>query len=295
MDVLLTGGTGFIGQAVCQALLARGDRVTVLTRDPARARLPDAVALVDDLARVAVPPQAVINLAGENLGARRWTAARKQRFIDSRAGTTRRLVQWMRALPTKPQVLLSGSAVGYYGARGEEALTEESAAAGEYQSRLCQAWEVEARAAEALGVRVCRLRIGVVLAPGGGALAPMRLPFLLGLGGHLGHGHQWMSWIHRADLVAMMLWLLDQRRLAGAFNAVSPQPVRNRKFARALGQALGRPVFLRVPAPVLRLLVGEMAHLLLTGQKARPARAQAEGFTFRFPDLAAALADIYPR
>lgn len=297
MDTLLTGGTGFIGRALCEALLARGDRVTVLSRDPAgvRALMPETVTLVQNLAEVERPPQAVVNLAGESLGAGRWNAARKQGFMDSRVGTTRKLVQWMRTLPAPPKVLLSGSAVGYYGARGEEVLSEKSPPAGEYQSRLCQAWETEARTAEALGVRVCRLRIGVVLGAGGGALAAMHLPFRLGLGGPLGHGSQWMAWIHRSDLVAMMLWLLDEPRRVGAYNAVAPNPVRNREFARALGAALRRPAFLPMPAPVLRLMVGEMAQLLLTGQKVVPARARAEGFPFRFPELAAALADIYLR
>lgn len=292
MHVLVTGGTGFIGRALCAALLARGDAVTVLTRDPARARavLPPGAAAVAELPAAA--PDAVVNLAGENLGAHRWTEARKRAFVDSRVGTTRRLVEWMRGLPRRPAVLVSGSAVGYYGARGDAGLTEAEPPSAEFQSQLCRAWEEEAQRAEALGVRVCRIRIGIVLGPDGGALAAMKPAFMLGLGGWLGDGRQWMSWIHRADLVALVLWLLDGPGRAGAWNATAPQPATNREFARALGASLRRPALLPMPAPVVRLLVGEMAHLLLTGQKVLPARAQAEGFAFRFPEIGAALADV---
>jgi uncharacterized protein len=288
--VLITGGSGFIGRALARALLARGDSVTVLSRAPraARAVLPPAVEVGAELPPAA--PDAVVNLAGENLGKRRWTEARKRRFVDSRVGTTRRLVEWMRALPRPPAALVSGSAVGYYGARGDETLVEDAAPGAEYQSDLCRQWEDAAREAEGLGVRVCRIRIGIVLAGDGGALAQMRLPFALGLGGPLGSGAQWMSWIHRDDLLALVLWLLDDPSGAGAYNATAPHPATNRQFARALAAALRRPALLAMPAPVVRLLVGEMAHLLLTGQKVVPARALAEGFAFRYPDLPGALA-----
>jgi uncharacterized protein (TIGR01777 family) len=293
MRVLVTGGTGFIGRALVRALLARGETVAVLTRDPARAAgvLPPGAAAIAALPAEA--PDAVVNLAGENLGARRWNEARKQAFIDSRAGTTRELVAWMRALPRRPAVLVSGSAVGWYGARGDAELGESDPPGDEYQSHLCRAWEEAAQAAEALGVRTCRIRIGIVLGPDGGALAQMKLPFSLGLGGWLGDGRQWMSWIHRDDLVALVLWLLDGPGRSGAWNATAPRPATNREFSKALGASLGRPVLLPMPAPAVRLLVGGMAHLLLTGQKVLPRRALAEGFTFRYPELGPALDAVW--
>jgi len=293
MHVLITGGTGFIGRALAGALLAQGHGVRVLTRDRVRAAavLPAAAVPLDRLPAQA--PQAVVNLAGENLGAHRWTAARKRTFVDSRAGTTRRLVEWMKSLPQRPRVLVSGSAVGYYGARGDETLTEDAPPGAEFQSELCAAWEAEARNAEALGVRVCRIRTGIVLGAGGGALAAMKLPFQLGLGGHLGSGAQWMSWIHRQDLVSLILWLLARDGSEGAYNATAPQPVTNREFARALGASLHRPVLFPMPAFAVKLLVGEMSHLLLTGQKVVPARGLAEGFRFEFPALDGALREVW--
>jgi uncharacterized protein (TIGR01777 family) len=293
MRVLITGGTGFIGRALARALLARGDTVTVLTRDPARAAgvLPAGAVAVAGLPAGA--PDAVVNLAGESLGAHRWTEARKQAFIDSRAGTTRELVAWMRALPLRPAVLVSGSAVGYYGARGDAELGESDPPGDEYQSQLCRTWEEAAQAAEALGVRTCRIRIGIVLGADGGALAQMKLPFSLGLGGWLGDGRQWMSWIHRDDLVALVLWLLDGPGRSGAWNATAPRPATNREFSKALAASLRRPALLPMPAPVVRLLVGGMSHLLLTGQKVLPRRALAEGFTFRYPELGPALDAVW--
>ncbi len=293
MHVLVTGGTGFIGQTLCRELLARGWRVTVLTRDVARAArlLQPPVQTVSDLAALpaADPPSAVVNLAGENLSAHRWNTERKRVFISSRAGTTRRLVEWMRTLPAPPRALVSGSAVGYYGARGDETLSESSPPGQEYQSDLCRLWEDEALRAEALGVRVCRIRIGIVLGPRGGALAAMLPAFRLGLGGPFGNGRQWISWIHRADLIALILRLLQDQNAAGAYNATAPQPVSNREFARTLGRVLRRPALLPMPGFMVRLLVGEMAHLLLTGQKALPQRLLEQGFRFSFPDLEGAL------
>ena len=293
MHVLITGGTGFIGQALAGALLADGHAVSVLTRDRARAAtvLPAQAMALDQLPAVA--PQAVVNLAGENLGAHRWNPTRKRAFVESRAGTTRRLVEWMKALPQPPSVLVSGSAVGYYGARGDEALTEDAPAGAEFQSELCAAWEAEARKAEALGVRVCRIRIGVVLGQGGGALAAMKLPFQLGLGGPLGSGAQWMSWIHRNDLLRLIRWLLADERCSGAYNATAPEPVTNREFAKTLAASLNRWALVPMPAPVVKVLVGEMSHLLLTGQKVVPARALAEGFRFDFPALDGALREVW--
>lgn len=291
MHLLITGGTGFIGRPLCKALLARGHEVTVLSRNPARARLPGKVRLVERLDGLR-DIEGVVNLAGENLADGRWTSTRKQAFHDSRIGTTRRLVEWMESLPRRPSVLISGSAIGYYGAHGDEELTESAAAGEDFAARLCRDWEAEALRAEGLGVRVCRLRIGVVLSPGGGALAKMLPAFRLGLGGRMGDGQQWMSWIRRADLVQLILWLLRTPAAVGAYNATAPDPVRNAEFAALLAAALKRPALLPMPAPVLRAMFGEMSELLLKGQRVMPAKALAEGFQFRSPRLEMALGDM---
>jgi uncharacterized protein len=294
MQVLITGGSGFIGAALCRALLARGDAVTVLTRSAtrARSRLPAAVRCVEDLAQ-AVPADAVVNLAGENLGDGRWSAARKQRFVDSRVQTTRRLIDWMQT-GQRPQVLVSGSAIGWYGARGDEELGENASPGrpDEFSAQLCRAWEAEALQAEALGVRTCLLRIGIVLERDGGSLQQMLLPFRIGLGGVMGSGAQWMSWIHRDDLVGLILWLIDTPQAQGAYNGTAPQPVRHRAFVRTLARTLHRPAFMPLPAPALRLLLGEMAGLVLEGQRVLPRRALRGGYAFRYPDLASALGAI---
>jgi uncharacterized protein (TIGR01777 family) len=294
--LLVTGGTGFIGRALIDSLLADGHRVTVLTRDVAAARkqLPTAVEAIDDLAALE-GVDAVVNLAGENLGSGRWSAARKQRFIDSRVDITRRLVDWMRTLSRKPAVLVSGSAIGWYGPRGDETLDEDSTPGSDFSARLCQAWEAEAMTAEALGLRVCRVRIGVVLGADGGkpggALKQMLPSFRLGLGGPMGSGRQWMSWVHRDDLVTLICWLAATPTASGAYNGTAPEPVTNAGFAAALGRALHRPALLSMPGFALKLIVGEMAEILLAGQKVLPRRARAEGFAFRFPTLDAALAE----
>jgi len=290
MDILITGGTGFIGHALCQRLLAQGHQVTVLTRNPARGGQPgvrpvaalDAVGVVD----------AVVNLAGEPLTEGRWSPARKQAFFDSRVGTTQALLAWMRGLPTRPQVLVSGSAIGYYGPRDDTALDEAASPGHDFAAMLCRHWEAEAAKAEELGVRTCVLRTGIVLDRGGGALARMLPPFRLGLGGPMGDGRQWMSWIHREDLVGLILWLLADPGMRGAFNGTAPEPVTNAVFARTLAHALGRPARVRTPAFALRLGFGEMAGLLLTGQKVVPTRALQEGYRFRHPTLDGALRAI---
>lgn len=297
MHILVTGGTGFIGQALLPALHAQGHSLTVLSRDPQRRRVPEGVRLIDDLDSLAPqPPQAVVNLQGENLGAGRWTAERKSAFVKSRVDFTRGLVEHFRRWRQPPRVLVSGSAIGWYGDRGEETLTEASAPGQGFAAELCQRWEAAARLAEPLGVRVACLRIGVVLGLPGGALGQMLTPFRLGLGGRLGSGRQWMSWVHREDLVALIGWLLERDEARGAYNGTAPVPVRNAEFTAALGATLRRPAVLPMPAPMLRLMMGEMAEaLLLGGQRVLPERALAEGFHFRFPGLAEALADVLAR
>lgn len=294
--VLITGGTGFIGRALCEELLAAGWTVTVFTRDAGAARnvLPEAATPVTSLEGLATPT-AIVNLAGENLGSGRWNAERKRRFVDSRVGMTRRLIDFIDAADAPPAVLVSGSAVGYYGARGDERITEDEPAGDEFQADLCAAWEAEARRAEEYGVRVCRLRSGVVLDAGGGAMSQLLTPFKFGLGGHYGSGRQWMPWIHRTDMVRAIRFLLESGDCRGAFNVTAPEPVTNKGFARTLGRVLRRPAVLWVPAPAVRLMVGGMSRVFLTGQRVVPDRLQAAGFEFRYPDAESALADIVAR
>lgn len=292
MHILITGATGFIGTALCTRLLTSGHTLTALTRDPARAaaRVPGvrAIATLDDARDV----EAVVNLAGEPLADGRWNTVRKQAFRDSRLGTTQQLVAWMARQPVRPRVLVSGSAIGYYGPRDDTALDESAPPGDDFAAQLCRDWETEAMQAETLDVRTCRVRIGIVLGTQGGALAKMLPPFRLGAGGPMGDGRQWMSWIHRDDLVRLIQWLLERDQAGGAYNGTAPTPVTNRAFATALGAALHRPALLPTPAIALKLAFGEMAQLLLTGQRVLPAHALAEGFTFQFPTLDTALADL---
>jgi uncharacterized protein len=290
---LITGGSGFIGSALSRSLVADGQRVTVLTRNIARARprLPGGVALIERL-DAAADVEAVVNIAGENLATGRWTPARKREFVDSRIGMTRRVVDWMASLKQRPRVLVSGSAIGWYGPRGDEQLTEDAKPGDDFSAHLCRDWERAARAADELGVRVCLLRTGIVLDNDGGALKQMLLPFRLGLGGPMGDGRQWMSWVARADIVPLIRWLVDNAGARGVYNGTAPSPVTNAEFARALGTALHRPALLPTPAFALKILFGEMADILLTGQRVIPKRAIAEGFAFTYRDLTSTLAAI---
>ena len=290
MQYLISGGSGFIGHVLCRELVRDGHGVTVLTRNAARAavRLPPEVRCVERLEQ-ATSADAVVNLAGENLAAARWTAARKQRLLASRLDTTRALLAWIAAQPSRPRVLVSGSAIGWYGARGDEALGEDATPGEDFAAQLCRAWEAEAMRAAELGVRVACVRTGLVVHPSGGALARMLLPFKLGLGGRLGDGRQFMSWIARSDLVRLIRWLAHNDAAHGAYNGTAPAPVRNAEFARILGAWLHRPALLPAPAFALKLLLGEMAELLLSGQRVLPQRAQAQGFAFECAELGQAL------
>jgi hypothetical protein len=290
---LVTGGSGFIGSALCRALSADGERVTVLTRDIARARtrLPETIALLDSL-HEARDVDIVVNLAGENLSDKRWTPALKREFRDSRLVTTRRVLNWMSTQLRKPRALISGSAIGWYGPRGDEELTEDATPGEDFAAQLCRDWEAEAMKATALGVRVCVSRTGIVLDRDGGALKKMLLPFRLGFGGPLGDGRQWMSWVARADIVALIRWLAQNEHASGAYNGTAAMPERNADFARILGRAVHRPAVMPMPAFALKLLLGEMAHMLLSGQRVLPAHASADGFRFKYADLPAALAAI---
>jgi uncharacterized protein (TIGR01777 family) len=294
--VLVTGGTGFVGRRLCRALIEGGHDVTVLTRDRRKVQelLAGATAIesLDEPAGQAAF-DAVVNLAGEPLATGRWTRAKKRRLLDSRVETTGALVRSIARAPVKPRVLISGSAIGFYGSDEHAVFSEDSPPRSCFSHDLCQSWEAAARAAEALGLRVCLLRTGMVLGRTGGALAQMLLPFDVALGGPLGHGRQWMSWIHRDDLVLLIVHLIATDRARGPINGTAPLAVRNRDFAATLGWALRRPAAVPLPAPVLRLLLGQVAdEILLSGQKVLPEKAWKTGFRFDFPDLAGALEEI---
>lgn len=295
MKILITGGTGLIGRHLIPRLLTLGHTVCVVTRSPEKARqvLDARVELWPGLQNISSLDgiDAVINLAGEAIADKRWTDAQKQKLCDSRWTITQRISELILASTTPPAVLISGSATGYYGDLGEVVVTEEEPPHNEFTHKLCARWEHIASSAESDLTRVCLLRTGVVLAAQGGILAKMLPPFKLGLGGPIGNGRQYLAWIHIDDMVNGILWLLDND-LSGPFNMVSPYPVRNERFAHALGHALDRPAILRVPATVIRLLMGESSVLVLGGQRALPKRIEAAGFVFRWYDLDEALGDI---
>jgi hypothetical protein len=299
MRVTLTGATGLIGTAVVAALRDRDDAVTVLSRDPDRARgkLGAEVRVLrwDPLSEPA-PAQAlaerdaVVNLAGEPI-AQRWSERAKQAIRDSRVTGTRNLVEGLGKLDpdARPNVLVSSSAIGYYGAHGAEPIDEEAPAGAGFLAQVCATWEAEARAVAPLGMRSVQVRTGVVLDRSGGALAKMLPPFRMGVGGPVAGGRQFVAWIHRDDLVGMMLAALDDERWLGPVNATAPEPVSNRALSRALGHELHRPALLPVPALALRALYGEMAEIVTTGVRAVPARALVLGYEFAHPSLEEAL------
>ncbi|GGU63694.1 NAD-dependent dehydratase [Pseudomonas laurentiana] len=299
MHILLTGGTGLIGQRLCQYWLAKGHQLTVWSRRPEQVgRLCGAgVRGIDRLEAFGDQTlDAVVNLAGAPIADRPWSSARRALLWGSRITLTEQLLAWLEQRQQRPSVLISGSAVGWYGDAGEREITEASRPVKEdFASQLCIAWEETAQQAEALGIRVVLVRTGLVLASEGGFLSRLRLPFKLGLGGPIGDGRQWMPWIHINDEIALIDFLLQRNDASGPYNACAPEPVRNREFARRLGRALHRPALLPLPAPVLRFGLGELSTLLLGGQRARPVRLLAAGFTFQFNDVQSALDELSSR
>jgi uncharacterized protein (TIGR01777 family) len=295
MRVAVTGATGLIGSRLVAELLERGDQVTAFSRDPARAERELGVAASrwdpeDGPAPADILSLAdgVVNLAGENL-VRRWTGGAKAKIRSSRVEGTRNLVAGLRAADPRPAVLVSGSAVGYYGPRGDERVDESGAAGSDFLSRVCEDWEAEADEARALGMRVVRVRTGVVLAGGGGALAKMLPPFKAGVGGPVAGGQQYVPWVHLEDVVGLILAALDDDRWSGPVNATAPEPVTNAELSKALGRALRRPAVLPVPGFALSVLYGEMGQVVTTGQRVVPARALELGYDFRHADLDEAL------
>lgn len=296
MNIAITGASGLIGRRLIELLSSHGHALRALSRGGVANFPPGVRASVWDADKGEPPLEAlrdtdaVVHLAGENV-AQRWTAEAKLRIRQSRELGTRNLVCALARLPRRPSALVCASAIGYYGSRGERTLTEASAPGAGFLSGVCTAWEREAVAAEVLGIRVVRVRIGIVLDPRGGALPRMLPPFRLGAGGRLGDGRQWMSWIHHDDL-AEMFRLAVEKPIRGPLNAVAPNPLPNAAFTRELAHALHRPAIFPVPKFALRLLFGEMSEILLSSQRVVPNAAAANGFVFRFPDLGPALADL---
>ncbi|MGE1177543.1 TIGR01777 family oxidoreductase [Pseudomonas sp. BW7P1] len=299
MHILLTGGTGLIGRQLCRYWSGQGYRLTVWSRRAEKvATLCGAqvrgIARLEELGDEAV--DVIVNLAGAPIADRPWTHRRKALLWSSRITLTETLLTWLENRGQKPSLLISGSAVGWYGDGGERELTEESPPViDDFASQLCIAWEETAQRAEAMDIRVVLVRTGLVLSAEGGFLPRLLLPFKLGLGGPLGNGRQWMPWIHIDDQIALIDFLLHRDQASGPYNACAPKPVRNREFARTLGSVLHRPAFMPMPALALKVGLGEMSLLLLGGQRATPARLLEAGFSFRFTDLRAALDDLSGR
>jgi len=298
--VLITGGTGLIGRALSASLVDDGHEVIVLSRRPERASgLPDGVRVegwdahtAEGWGTLVSGAGAIVNLAGENIAAGRWTASRKRRILESRVNAGKAVVEAVESATRKPGVVVQASGVGYYGSCGDEEVTEETPAGDDFLAQLAVAWEASSAGVEAWGVRRAIARTGVVLSMQGGALPRMLLPFRLFLGGRLGSGRQWFPWIHVADEVDVIRFLIDNESAGGPFNLTAPNPVTNAEFSRTVGRQLRRPAFMPIPAFVLRLLFGEMATALLDGQRATPQRLLQLGFTFRFPQAHSALQDV---
>lgn len=296
MNILLTGGTGLIGRALCHYWLLQGHQLTVWSRRPKQVAglCGESVRGIGRLEEWGEQRlDAVVNLAGAPIADRPWTSKRKALLWASRIGLTEELLAWLHSREQKPAVLLSGSAVGWYGDGGERELHEDALPVVEdFAAQLCGAWEETALRAEGQGIRVVLVRTGLVLARDGGFLKRLLLPFKLCLGGPLGDGRQWMPWIHIDDQVALIDFLLQHEQARGPYNACAPTPERNRAFSQALGRELHRPAFMPAPAFALRLALGELSELLLGGQRALPTRLQDAGFSFRFTHLDVALADL---
>jgi uncharacterized protein len=299
MKIFMTGGTGFLGTALARSFVDRGHAVTILSRAAGRKEnLPVRVSSFQGnpvekgaWQQEAAAHDVIVNLAGASIFSR-WTAEHKETMRRSRIDTTRNLVEALAAPGKKTRLLLSGSAVGYYGSRGNEDLDENSAPGDDFLARLTRDWEAAAVEAEQYGVNVIRCRLGIVLGEGGGAFDKMLPAFRLGLGSQLGSGHQWFSWIHQQDLNRIFLFLLEAP-LTGPVNCTAPQPVTNKELTKALGEVLHRPVLLpRVPSFLLKSTLGDLGSLVLEGQKVLPRRLQAAGFTFSYSEIRKAIADL---
>ena len=298
MKIIIAGATGFIGRALTETLLKEGHDLTLVARHAPKetsisnVKLHSMIWNPDDetgILREINGADAVINLAGEPIVGKRWTDAQKMKLLESRVHATKFIARSIDKASIRPKVLINASAIGYYGSRGNEELAEEARGGEGFVSEMCRAWEAHAIRVEDFGVRVVRLRIGIVLGKGGGALAQMLPPFQMYLGGWLGSGNQWMSWIHRDDLARLIVFCLENKTAQGAVNAVSPQAVTNKAFSMVLAQVLNRPCLLPMPELVLKLLLGEMSFILLASQRVIPKRAKELCFSFQYSEIRKAL------
>ena len=296
MNILITGGTGFIGRALVNSLLKEGHKVTVLSRTPDSVNkiIGNKLTTLSNLDQLSSEHsfQVIINLAGAPIFDNQWSDVRKQVIRDSRIKLTEQLLAYIERVIVKPELLLSGSAIGYYGDQGNSVLNEASPVHPDFSQRLCADWESTAQQAERFGVRVCLIRTGLVLAYDGGLLQRMLRPFNLGLGGILGNGQQWMSWLHRDDWISIAKFMINNQTMQGAYNATAPHPVTNNDFTKILAQHLKRPALLPIPAWLLKLLLGERSDLVLASQRVLPERLLAEDFSFQYPELLSALIEI---
>lgn len=300
MKIVIAGGTGFVGQKLTHTLGQEGHEIIVLTRNVTRrtASFPNvryASWSFEELREVLEGADTVVNLAGESIFGMRWTRDKKKRIIESRLLIVRTLRGVMTKLENPPGLVLNASAIGFYGDGGDEPKHEGSGSGTGFLAEVCRQWEEEAFRLEESGIRTIGIRIGIVLDKDGGMLSRMKIPFSLGLGGYFGSGNQWISWIHREDLVNLIIHLVKCSDLRGVVNATAPHPVRMKEFVRLLGKVMRRPVFFNVPAFLVKLLLGEMSQILLEGQYAPPQRAICSGFNFKFPALEAALKDIFKK
>jgi uncharacterized protein (TIGR01777 family) len=294
MNLLITGGTGFVGSALCSRLLEEQHKIVVLSRNPEKIKPPiKAVANLDQLSNDDIF-DVVINLAGEPIANKRWNDPQKKRIFGSRIETTEALIEYFKKSKHKPKLLINGSAIGYYGtAKTNDNIDEKSGCDDSFSSQLCQKWEAAALEAESLGIRTCLIRTGIVLGKNGGALSKMLPPFKMGLGGRIGYGKQWMSWIHLDDLVGIILYCINNDDLKGAVNGTSPNPVINEVFTKTLGTALKRPTIFPMPEIVIKLLMGQMGEeLLLSGKRVLPRKALDAGYIFKYKTLEDALINV---
>ncbi len=295
--LLITGGSGFIGSQLVPVLSAQGYAVTVLTRNPEKTashfrRSVSTIKQLDELSDKDTF-EVVINLAGQGITDRRWTPTIKNQLRESRLLTTHKLIRYLQTVETKPECFISGSAIGYYGDQGENSVDETGSGDNSFSSKLCFDWEHEAKQAEDLGIRTCYLRTGIVLGKKGGALSKMLPAFRLGLGGSMGSGRQWMSWVHIDDLTGIILHIINHRNISGAVNGTAPKPTTNKEFSSTLAHVLKRPAFMPVPAFVLKMMLGEMAEeLLLSGQRVMPKKILDTGYGFQYAELEDALREV---
>ncbi|MBW8350156.1 TIGR01777 family oxidoreductase [Bacillus sp. IITD106] len=297
MHIVIAGGSGFVGKALQDRLLNDGHDITILTRNREKVAESNRLQAVEWLNPNSEPEKylnhvdAIINLAGESINGR-WTKVKKKRIVESRIRATREIVRLIEKLDPKPKVLVNGSAVGYYGMSDEKTFTEESKPhASDFLASVVRKWEEEAVQAEKLGVRTVFARLGVVLGKGG-ALPLMALPYKLGVGGRVGSGNQWVSWVHQADVAGLLLFAVENESISGPLNVTSPNLVKNNEFGKTIGQVLHRPHWLPVPSFAMKAMLGEMSDMLLRGQRAIPQKAQQHGYTFQYPELAQALGNI---